>query len=177
MGGKVKMGWGKRSDFSKCTWGMTDDPHLRPWGLCHTDDDLYNLTDDESIEVPLVASDSVKKQAAKGKSKYPPLIIPPPEIWPLPPKKMKASACSITVSPTSGLFPDPAKLAVFNLRQNLRVPSRASTPSLDGSLTSEELAASRVYVISFFVSSRYRLLILWREANTIITGLHSADTQ
>ncbi|KAG8626333.1 hypothetical protein KVT40_005278 [Elsinoe batatas] len=108
-----------------------------------SDDELYTLTDDESVEVPLICSDSVKKRAAKTvKARYPSLVIPSPSHWPMPPSACKQSACSIGISPTSKLAPSPARLATFNARQHLRIPSRTSTPSLDGSLTSEELAAS-----------------------------------
>ncbi|KAF4552310.1 Hypothetical protein D9617_10g072910 [Elsinoe fawcettii] len=108
-----------------------------------SDDELYTLTDDESVEVPLICSDSVKKRATKPvKARYPSLVIPSPSHWPMPPSACKQSACSIGISPASKIAPSPARLSTFLARQHHRIPSRTSTPSLDGSLTSEELAAS-----------------------------------
>ncbi|PNS18543.1 DnaJ subfamily C member 3 [Sphaceloma murrayae] len=107
-----------------------------------SDDELYNLTDDDSVEVPLICSDSVKKRAVRTtKARYPSLVIPSPSHWPMPPSACKPSACSIGISPVSKIALSPARLAAFNARQHHRIPSRTSTPSLDGSMTSEELAA------------------------------------
>ncbi|GAB7356177.1 hypothetical protein MBLNU459_g6766t2 [Dothideomycetes sp. NU459] len=104
-------------------------------------DDLYDITEDETEEVPLKLSASVKKQAKaeKEKSRYPSIVIPSPSIWPTIQKLQ--SACSIGLSPASKIGISPAALATLNAR-GWQVPSTSSTPSLDGSLTSEELALS-----------------------------------
>jgi len=105
-------------------------------------DSLYNLTDDESVEVPLMISHSLKRAVAikeKERSRYPSLIIPSPSVWPMPPSAQKSTPGSIGLSPASKLAVSPTNLAILRA---YKAPSRASTPSLDGSLTSEELAAS-----------------------------------
>jgi len=103
-------------------------------------DSLYNLTDDESVEVPLTISASLKRSVAtKEKVRYPSLIIPSPSAWPMPPSLQKFSPCSIGMSPIANVAIPPGRLAALATN---KYPSRTSTPSLDGSLTSEELAAS-----------------------------------
>lgn len=102
-------------------------------------DELYDITEDESEEVPLKLSASVKKQAEKEKTRYPSIIIPSPSAWPT--VKKLQSACSIGLSPASKIAISPVALATLNAR-GWHVPSTSSTPSLDGSLTSEELAMS-----------------------------------
>ncbi|KAF2151375.1 hypothetical protein K461DRAFT_280165 [Myriangium duriaei CBS 260.36] len=107
------------------------------------DDDLYNLTEDESVVVPLAASASVKKEAAKIKSKYPGLIIPPPEQWPTPPRWAKQPTSTLAPASIAQQSLSPTRAPAANKSRPLRrIPSRTSTPSLDGSLTSEELAMS-----------------------------------
>lgn len=99
------------------------------------DDELYFLTDDETIEVPLIASDSVKKQAAKARPQYPGLTIPPPAEWPLPREHDQAPLSALGIS----LVPRRCDLANPSLGSPpSKARSRATTPSLDGSMTSEE---------------------------------------
>ncbi|THX14387.1 hypothetical protein D6D13_03337 [Aureobasidium pullulans] len=102
-------------------------------------DSLYDLTDSEGEEVPLKLSASVKKHVVdKERSRYPSLVIPSPSQWPSIHKPQPSHA--IGLSPASKLA-SPSAFSVWQA-QRFRVPSGTSTPSLDGSLTSEELALS-----------------------------------
>lgn len=108
------------------------------------DDDLYSLTDDESIEVPLIASNSVKEQAAKSRAKYPPLVIPRAGQWPQPPRAKQPHVVSFIEFSASN--PPPTASPASSFAKSIRLngaPSGASTPSLDGSFTSDGLASSR----------------------------------
>ncbi|KAH0276121.1 hypothetical protein KCU91_g4064, partial [Aureobasidium melanogenum] len=101
-------------------------------------DSLYDVTDSEGEEVPLKLSASVKKHVVdKERSKYPSLVIPSPSQWPSIHKPHTFQA--VGLSPAK--LASPSAFSVWQA-QTLRVPSGTSTPSLDGSLTSEELALS-----------------------------------
>ncbi|KAI4726492.1 hypothetical protein E4T49_05721 [Aureobasidium sp. EXF-10728] len=102
-------------------------------------DSLYDLTDSEGEEVPLKLSASVKKHVGeRERSRYPSLVIPSPSQWPSIHKPQTFQP--VGLSPATKLA-SPSAFAVWQA-QRLRVPSGTSTPSLDGSLTSEELALS-----------------------------------
>jgi SAM-dependent methyltransferase len=102
-------------------------------------DSLYDITDSEGEEVPLKLSASVKKHMGESqRSRYPSLVIPSPSQWPSIHKPQ--SLLPVGLSPASKLA-SPSAFSVWQA-QRLRVPSGTSTPSLDGSLTSEELALS-----------------------------------
>lgn len=98
-------------------------------------DSLYDMTDDEA-EVPLKISASVKK-VVQTKSRYPSLIIPSPSAWPTI-EKLQSSLSA--VPPTSARLLTPSHQAISLITtHNLRVPASSGAPSLDGSLTSEEM--------------------------------------
>ncbi|KEQ62002.1 uncharacterized protein M437DRAFT_50737 [Aureobasidium melanogenum CBS 110374] len=102
-------------------------------------DSLYDVTDSEGEEVPLKLSASVKKHVVdKERSKYPSLVIPSPSQWPSIHKPHTFRP--VGLSPATKLA-SPSAFSVWQA-QRLRVSSATSTPSLDGSLTSEELALS-----------------------------------
>lgn len=102
-------------------------------------DSLYDLTDSEGEEVPLKLSASVKKHVGnQERSRYPSLVIPSPSQWPSIHKP--PSLLPVGLSPASKLA-SPSAFSVWQA-QRLRMSSGTSTPSLDGSLTSEELALS-----------------------------------
>ena len=102
-------------------------------------DEMYDITESESEEVPIKLSQSVKRRVGKKdvKSRFPSIIIPSPGQWPTIEKLKSASA----LSPPLNINLSPSILAQLQER-SLRVPSTSSAPSLDGSLTSEELALS-----------------------------------
>ncbi|KXT02594.1 hypothetical protein AC578_10656 [Pseudocercospora eumusae] len=102
-------------------------------------DELYDITESESEEVPIKLSTSVKRRVGKKdtKSRFPSIIIPSPGHWPTIEKLKSASA----LSPPLQVNLSPSILAQLQHR-NLTLPSTTSTPSLDGSQTSEELATS-----------------------------------
>lgn len=100
-------------------------------------DELYDVSESESEEVHIKLSTSVKKRVA-GKndiSRYPSIVIPSPGQWPTIEKLKSASA----LSPPIQVNLSPSILSQLHGR---RVPSTTSAPSLDGSLTSEELSAA-----------------------------------
>jgi SAM-dependent methyltransferase len=99
-------------------------------------DSLYDVTDDEA-EVPLHASTSVRKLAGQPKRhRYPSIVIPSPSAWPTI-EKLK-SATSVPMTPSHMLTPSRQVLAMID-SHNLQVPAHSAAPSLDGSLTSEEM--------------------------------------
>ncbi|OCK85089.1 hypothetical protein K432DRAFT_343758 [Lepidopterella palustris CBS 459.81] len=105
-------------------------------------DDLYDLTEDEAEEVPLKCSDSVKKnlgnsRPSSGRSRYPSLIIPSPSAWPTI-EKLKSAISPVPPTPSQLLSPSINSLSMIAAR-NLQVPATSATPSLDGSMTSEEM--------------------------------------
>ncbi|KAK4971149.1 hypothetical protein LTR66_011503 [Elasticomyces elasticus] len=104
-------------------------------------DELYDLTDDESVEVPLKCSDSVKKRAESRRSRYPSLVIPSPAAWPTIQKLQKSGICAMGLSPATNLPISPRVLSLLSAR-NLQIPTTSATPSLAGSFDSEELALS-----------------------------------
>lgn len=103
-------------------------------------DELYDLTESESEkeEVPIKLSSSIKKRMGGGRTRYPSIVIPSPSAWPTIEKLQKSAATPL--SPALKVAISSAALSQLNAR-TLQVPSRAATPSLDGSLTSEELAS------------------------------------
>lgn len=100
-------------------------------------DSLYDVTDDET-EVPLHASASVKKIATQPKRRrFPSIVIPSPSAWPTI-EKLKSATSAIPVTPSCLLTPSRRVLQMIDTH-NLQVPERSAAPSLDGSLTSEEM--------------------------------------
>ncbi|KAF1999393.1 hypothetical protein P154DRAFT_577106 [Amniculicola lignicola CBS 123094] len=101
-------------------------------------DSLYDITDDESeAEVPLKCSASVKKSARSTRSRYPSIVIPSPSTWPTIEKLQSAMTAAVNKSAN---LPTPSRQALSSIAlHNLHVPATSAEPSLDGSLTSEEL--------------------------------------
>ncbi|KAH7399227.1 verprolin [Pyrenochaeta sp. MPI-SDFR-AT-0127] len=100
-------------------------------------DSLYDITDDEA-EVPLHASASVKKIACQPKRRrYPSIVIPSPSAWPTI-EKFKSATSAMPVTPSILLTPSRRVLDMID-SHNLQVPAHSAAPSLDGSLTSEEM--------------------------------------
>jgi SAM-dependent methyltransferase len=99
-------------------------------------DSLYDVTDDEA-EVPLHASASVKQIARTSRNRYPSLIIPSPSAWPTI-EKLKSAISAQPHTPSQLLTPSKQALLLIT-SHNLSVPGRSAAPSLDGSLTSEEM--------------------------------------
>lgn len=101
-------------------------------------DELYDVSESEIEDLPITLSGSVKRRVNTGKpARFPSLIIPSPSEWPTI-EKLKSS--NITSPPTQVLL-SPRALSKLQGR-SLHVPNTSSAPSLDGSLTSEELASS-----------------------------------
>jgi len=113
-------------------------------------DDLYDLTDNEAEEVPIRISASMETPTEEMKGprrRYPSIIIPSPNQWPSIKKLRKGVSPSAMLSPMMSpsllspsmyLSPTPEALARLAARTNHRTSSNA--PSLDGSLTSDELS-------------------------------------
>ncbi|KAF2727260.1 verprolin [Polyplosphaeria fusca] len=103
-------------------------------------DSLYDITDDEA-EVPLQASKSVKKDAhssaRSSRNRYPSILIPSPSAWPTI-EKLRSAMSSVPPTPNRLLTPSRQALSSIT-SHNLKVPASSATPSLDGSLTSEEM--------------------------------------
>ena len=131
----------------------------KPWRRSRNDvafDQLYDVSDSESEEVPLQYSGSITESvigisssgrrsgtAAGRRNRYPSITIPSPSAWPTVEKLQKSTAATTSPAPTPlSCLPTPsaalAKLATRNL--SLQVPTKSATPSLDGSMTSDELA-------------------------------------
>ncbi|KAL1582997.1 hypothetical protein WHR41_08220 [Cladosporium halotolerans] len=102
-------------------------------------DELYDLSSSENEDFPIKLSSSVKRRVASvPKSRFPSIVIPSPSQWPT---IQKLKSATTPLSPGQQVQLSPAVLAHFQDR-NLRVPNTTSAPSLDGSMTSEELALS-----------------------------------
>ncbi|KZM25612.1 uncharacterized protein EKO05_0001868 [Ascochyta rabiei] len=100
-------------------------------------DSLYDITDDEA-EVPLHASASVKKISGPNRRvRFPSLIIPSPTAWPTI-EKLRSATSAVPMTPSALLTPSRHVLDMIN-SHNLHVPGHSAAPSLDGSLTSEEM--------------------------------------
>lgn len=100
-------------------------------------DSLYDVTDDEA-EVPLHASASVKKVSGPHRRvRFPSLIIPSPTAWPTI-EKLRSATSAVPMTPSALLTPSRRVLEMIN-SHNLQIPEHSAAPSLDGSLTSEEL--------------------------------------
>ena len=110
-------------------------------------DDLYDLTDNEVEEVPIRMSASLEtptEEMIGPRRRYPSLIIPSPKQWPSVHKLRKKGLSPSPLlspgllSPNMYLSPTPEALARLAARTGNRTSSNA--PSLDGSLTSDELS-------------------------------------
>ena len=99
-------------------------------------DSLYDITDDEA-EVPLHASKSVRIVSQTKRRRYPSIVIPSPSAWPTI-EKLKSATSAIPMTPSNLLTPSRRCLAMID-SHNLQVPLHSAAPSLDGSLTSEEM--------------------------------------
>jgi SAM-dependent methyltransferase len=100
-------------------------------------DSLYDMTDSES-EVPLHASASVKKVSGQTRRmRFPSIVIPSPTAWPTI-EKLKSANSAVPMTPSHLLTPSRLALNMINAH-NLYVPGHSAEPSLDGSLTSEEM--------------------------------------
>ncbi|KAF2836303.1 hypothetical protein M501DRAFT_987471 [Patellaria atrata CBS 101060] len=102
-------------------------------------DSLYDLSDNETeIEVPLKCSNSVKRTSNDIRhQRYPSIVIPSPTAWPTI-QKLQKSAVS-PLPPTSPPHIMSPRVLSLLASRNLQVPATSATPSLDGSMTSEEL--------------------------------------
>ncbi|KAK5752008.1 hypothetical protein LTS12_017941 [Elasticomyces elasticus] len=101
-------------------------------------DELYDISESEVDDLPIKLSGSVKKRVNGGRpERYPSIIIPSPSEWPT----IEKLRSTTTLSPPTQIVLSPAVLSQMQQR-SLRVPSSSTAPSLDGSLTSEELAVS-----------------------------------
>ncbi|KAF2228943.1 hypothetical protein EV356DRAFT_33348 [Viridothelium virens] len=103
-------------------------------------DELYDVSDDDDMEVPLKISNSVKSTLQK-KIRIPSITIPSPTTWPTIEKLQKAMKSPVTLSPPPKLDIPAAALAKLDTR-GLQVPTRTSTPSLDESQTGDEMSSS-----------------------------------
>ncbi|KAK5117536.1 hypothetical protein LTR62_004958 [Meristemomyces frigidus] len=101
-------------------------------------DELYDVSESEVDDLPIKLSASVKKRMGVPKpARYPSLIIPSPSQWPTIEKLRSTTA----MLPPTNVILSPGILSQLQQR-SFRIPSSTSAPSLDGSLTSEELAIS-----------------------------------
>ncbi len=101
-------------------------------------DELYDVTDDEALEVPLKCSNSVIKDTRR-RGRYPSLVIPSPTAWPNIHNVRKNAPLAVPPTPPAEISVSPAVLQMLE-SYSLQVPGSAA-PSLDGSMTSEEMAS------------------------------------
>ena len=110
-------------------------------------DDLYDVSDEESeraapsmvLRPASMCSDTSKPDSLTStgsRNRYPPLLIPSPGQWPTIQKLQKNSL--VPPSPPPKIPISPA--ALFLLSRD--IPASTAPPSLDGSLTSDQLACS-----------------------------------
>jgi SAM-dependent methyltransferase len=107
--------------------------------------DLYDLTDDEADEIPIRISASISNtpQATPMSSRFPSLVIPSPSTWPSIHNYHKRGVDAPLLSPSmlspTIVSPTPRALSQMVARHADIISSGA--PSLDGSMTSEELSS------------------------------------
>ncbi|QIW96915.1 hypothetical protein AMS68_002433 [Peltaster fructicola] len=122
------------SPASSDTQSHSDDGSLWSKRSSNTSfDSMYDLSETEDVQIKL--STSVKRRVAHVR-RQPSISIPSPSQWPQP-KKHQATP----ISPSVAVQLSPAILRRFQ-SQTLQLPATSSAPSLDGSFTSDELAAS-----------------------------------
>ena len=103
-------------------------------------DELYDVSESEVDDLPIKLSSSVKRRikAPTKHARFPSIVIPSPSQWPT---IQKLKALSTPLSPPTTIPLSPEMLSKLQV-QSLNPPASSGAPSLDGSLTSEELAAS-----------------------------------
>lgn len=100
-------------------------------------DEMYDISESETEDLPIKLSASVKRRVGSDRRRYPSIVIPSPSQWPT----IEKLQSSTTLSPPINVVLSPRALNQLQ-RRSLHVPSSSSAPSLDGSMTSEELAMS-----------------------------------
>jgi len=102
-------------------------------------DEMYDVSESETEELPLRLSASVKARVGRdNKSRFPSIVIPSPSQWPTIEKLQQSTTA---LSPRTNVMLSPRVLEQLQQR-SLCVPASSGAPSLDGSMTSEELAVS-----------------------------------
>lgn len=108
--------------------------------------DLYDVSDDEDQDVPRLSVKRIQTQPTRGSSKQPvPLAISADrpgadEVWSAV-GGLKKMASPLPLTPSAQLHMSPAQREFMGKQQALEVPTLSSPPSLDGSQTSEQIAA------------------------------------
>ncbi|KAL7932625.1 hypothetical protein V8C35DRAFT_306235 [Trichoderma chlorosporum] len=106
--------------------------------------DLYGVSDDESTQ-NLRRSSAVRRSRTASMVFEPtPLVIPPPrdgseETWAAA-DELKKITSSLPLTPSANIPMSPAQKDFFGKQQALDIPTISAPPSLDGSLSSEQLA-------------------------------------
>ncbi|QDS72960.1 hypothetical protein FKW77_008555 [Venturia effusa] len=107
-------------------------------------DDLYDLTDDEADEIPVRISASISgtAQATPMSRRFPSLVIPSPSTWPTIHNYHKKGVDAPLLSPSmlSPAIVSPKPRAISQMVARHPVAASSREPSLDGSMTSEELS-------------------------------------
>ncbi|KAF2766511.1 hypothetical protein EJ03DRAFT_330006 [Teratosphaeria nubilosa] len=104
----------------------------------HSDfDELYDISESETEDLPIKLSNSVKRRVGSARPRYPSIAIPSPSEWPTI-EKLKSATTGL--SPGFQLMLSPRTLEQIQQR-SLHTEPRSAAPSLDGSLTSEDLTS------------------------------------
>lgn len=107
-------------------------------------DDLYDMTDNETEEISIRFSNTSMSEVPQSRKRFPSIVIPSPGHWPTVQKLQKHGASTLPMlspalmSPQSIKSPSAASLAHFAAKKVHH--SNSNVPSLDGSLTSDEMA-------------------------------------
>jgi hypothetical protein len=103
--------------------------------------DLYDLTDNEADEIPIHIEASTPTQATRPGRRFPSISIPSPSVWPTI-HNFKKGDDALMLSPDmlSPTIVSPTPRALSQLAARHFDNASSSAPSLDGSLTSEELS-------------------------------------
>ncbi|VUC33821.1 unnamed protein product [Clonostachys rosea] len=96
-------------------------------------EDLYDVSDDEKRTPPKVSAQR-SDSTSSNKSQYIQILLPVPEV------ELKKSDEAPPPTPGAQLPMSPAQLNFMDKQQALEVPTISAPPSLDGSLSSEQLA-------------------------------------
>lgn len=105
-------------------------------------EDLYDVSDDEGARKSLQRRPSVRKSSAQAsQGKLPMRVHIPSNDKPSSFEDIKKLSSPMPLTPSAQLSMSPAQVNFMGKQQALEVPTISAPPSLDGSLTSDQLAS------------------------------------
>jgi SAM-dependent methyltransferase len=104
-------------------------------------EDIYDVSDQEEYNTAPRRQASLRRKSSQVSSKQPArLVIPASDDWAAV-TELKKMTSPVQLTPSAKLTMSPAQMNFMDQQQALEVPTISAPPSLDGSLSSEQLAA------------------------------------